>query len=1019
MRALTILLAAFTALISSAEGPNTIESVTRKRPISFENEILPIFQKSCLACHSATERQGGLVLESPVSIRRGGDSGSVLAAEKGGEGLLLQLAAHRDEPIMPPAGNDVAATNLTPAELGLMKLWIDQGAKGAAAIDSHSPKQWKPIPKGVRPVQAVALSADGQLLALARANQIFLHHAASGQWVTTLADPALNANHDLGIAHRDLVQSLAMNEAGDVLASGGFREVKLWRRPQDVVTEQFDLPSDPTAMAVSADGKRIVFATDDHLIRLYRFSDARHVATFKGHADMVTALKFTPDQQTVVSGSMDQTIRFWDLKEKTERSVVKTPAAVTAIELVNREKATSQPAIPAQSLVAGDDQRTIRVWEIPDGLEKPSTEITVHAKAISALQSLDRDINLVYSGSLDGTVRLIDISSGRSIRQFSHGAAVNDIAVAPDGQRIASAGENGRIRLHRSNAQRVAELQGDVRLVAAQKRATQVRNRANSRLSIAKRQLDAAEKDIPKKTSAEKTLAESLAESNKEVNEKQQAADEARAKKIDAEKAAIEASAVAKNAFVERQRAENAMLDAEQAVRVAKSRVEQLQKSAERSPDEESLKQLLADARQTLVAAEADLKKAGSAIKDPTKRMEEMAAAANAAAGLVEDVQEPFNKALSELKIAQANQNLLSQQHALASKEQKDAQDALPKIKQALDRAEQEKINADEASQAATEAFQKSIMPVRRVAFSDDGSVLVSAGDFHSIHTWDAKTGEPIAAYAGHQAEVGHVAFLSGESIVSVSNDRTCRVWQANPKWILERTIGDKDDPKLISHRVTSLDFDLDSSRILVAGGMPSRSGELQIFDLQNDRRTFHLPDAHADVIYSAKFSPDGRQIASAGADKYVRTFDVATNQPIRRFEGHTDYVLSVDWKSNGESIASASADRTIKIWDTQTGDQRRTINQQLTKHVTAVRFVGDSDTVVSCGGDKRVRTHRSTNGGILRNFNPVGAWLHCLAVTPDGEIAAAGDASGTVTIYRTSNGQVIQTLAAPEQSSQ
>ena len=62
----------------------------------------------------------------------------------------------------------------------------------------------------------------------------------------------------IGVAHRDLVHSLAFSPDGNLLASGGYREVKLWRRPRDV--QKFNLASiareSVLAVAVSPDAKR-------------------------------------------------------------------------------------------------------------------------------------------------------------------------------------------------------------------------------------------------------------------------------------------------------------------------------------------------------------------------------------------------------------------------------------------------------------------------------------------------------------------------------------------------------------------------------------------------------------------------------------------------------------------------------------------------------------------------------------------------------------------------------------------
>ena len=52
-------------------------------------------------------------------------------------------------------------------ELGLVRLWIDQGAKGE--VHGTGPIVWQPLPEGLNPIYAVALTSDGQFAACARA----------------------------------------------------------------------------------------------------------------------------------------------------------------------------------------------------------------------------------------------------------------------------------------------------------------------------------------------------------------------------------------------------------------------------------------------------------------------------------------------------------------------------------------------------------------------------------------------------------------------------------------------------------------------------------------------------------------------------------------------------------------------------------------------------------------------------------------------------------------------------------
>src|SRR5207249_2565200 len=116
-------------------------------------------------------------------------------------------------------------------------------------------------------------------------------------------------------------------------------------------------------------------------------------------------------------------------------------------------------------------------------------------------------------------------------------------------------------------------------------------------------------------------------------------------------------------------------------------------------------------------------------------------------------------------------------------------------------------------------------------------------------------------------------------------------VWEMNPAWTLERTIGDIDDPELLADRVLALDFSSNGSLLATAGGEPSRSGELKLWNVADGKLALALSEAHHDTIFSVDFSADGKLLASGGADKAVRVFDVADGRQVKLFEGHTHHV--------------------------------------------------------------------------------------------------------------------------------
>src|SRR5215212_6828093 len=113
LKFLSLILVASFALIPFAlaadEGggnrpkPLNIAKLDRSTPVDFEKEVLPILSTSCLACHNKTKAKAELVLETPASIRKGGENGPAVVPGKSAESLILKAAAHQIEALMPPA----------------------------------------------------------------------------------------------------------------------------------------------------------------------------------------------------------------------------------------------------------------------------------------------------------------------------------------------------------------------------------------------------------------------------------------------------------------------------------------------------------------------------------------------------------------------------------------------------------------------------------------------------------------------------------------------------------------------------------------------------------------------------------------------------------------------------------------------------------------------------------------------------------------------------------------------------
>ena len=96
-----------------------------KRPVEFSKDILPLFKDHCHKCHGPARQEGGLRLDRRDDALNGGDSGPAFESGKSADSRLIQYVAGIDPDIlMPPEGD-----KLSDEQIGLLRAWIDQGAK--------------------------------------------------------------------------------------------------------------------------------------------------------------------------------------------------------------------------------------------------------------------------------------------------------------------------------------------------------------------------------------------------------------------------------------------------------------------------------------------------------------------------------------------------------------------------------------------------------------------------------------------------------------------------------------------------------------------------------------------------------------------------------------------------------------------------------------------------------------------------------------------------------------------------
>lgn len=451
--------------------PLAVAKPVRSDKVDFEKEILPLFNASCLACHNKTKPKGGLVLETPADIRKGGDGGPAVVPGKPADSVLLKAAAHAggdDVEPMPPPGNKANAKDLTSEQLGLLSLWIEQGATGE--VKAVAPLTWRAVAPEVHPVYAVAVTPDGSLAAAGRANGIDVYDLRENKLLVRLGDPTLGTANDRAIAHRDLVQSLAFSPNGRTLASGAYREVKLWTLrggagagtagsaewrlaktigtggPDSPLADRvnaLDFSPDGSRLAIgggvpsrsgqvviwtldddkphrtledlhsdsvlclqfSADGKRLVTGAADKFVRLVNLEDGKVIRTFEGHTHHVLGVSLRRDGKVIASAGADNTLRFWDAESGERRkSAGGFEKEVTAARFVG----------DGDTVVACSGDAKVKTFKDTGGEDKslPGAADFMYTAAASG------DGKLIAAGGQDGVLRVWSMPEGKSVATF-------------------------------------------------------------------------------------------------------------------------------------------------------------------------------------------------------------------------------------------------------------------------------------------------------------------------------------------------------------------------------------------------------------------------------------------------------------------------------------------------------------------------------------------------------------------------------------------------------------------------
>lgn len=246
------------------------------------------------------------------------------------------------------------------------------------------------------------------------------------------------------------------------------------------------------------------------------------------------------------------------------------------------------------------------------------------------------------------------------------------------------------------------------------------------------------------------------------------------------------------------------------------------------------------------------------------------------------------------------------------------------------------------------------------------------------------------------------LAFNHDGTLLATSGYHEVNLWNVADGTIVRRITN-------VAERVYDIEFTRDGQKIVIASGTPAQIGEAKIFQISDGKLLGDLVRTD-DSVFSVSLSPDETRLATAGADRAIRVFDLATQKQQLIIEDHADWVMDIAWSPDGSKLASASRDKTSKVFDAKTGDSLVTFNGH-GDSVYGVGFSPDGKLVVTSGSDKNIRTWNVADAKQVRAIGGFGGEVFRIAITPDGQVySPSSDKSARV--HKIADGAAVRSFA-------
>ena len=173
--------------------------------------------------------------------------------------------------------------------------------------------------------------------------------------------------------------------------------------------------------------------------------------------------------------------------------------------------------------------------------------------------------------------------------------------------------------------------------------------------------------------------------------------------------------------------------------------------------------------------------------------------------------------------------------------------------------------------------------------------------------------------------------------------------------------------------------------------GVPASGSEDSADDPTSQPVLLAILDHKSLGVNCVTFSPDGKILATVGADETIKLWDVKTVKVQATLKGHKGQVYSVAFSPNGKTLASAGEDKTIKLWDVKTGNEQATLGGDV-KDAFSLAFSPDGKTLASAAfREEAIKLWDVKTGKERATLNGHECVNRSVAFSPNGKLLASG----------------------------